>query len=152
MKKQQFRAQTLVEFALILPLALFLILGFFDIGRAVFNFASLSNSVREGTRYAIVHKEVINAAAQSSGYSELKQKIFDYSFGIPASDIIIEVTVTMQLGPDGNPSETRDKISITATYLFVPVTPGIKQILGDGNGIPIEAQSTMLLEPISRDD
>jgi len=141
-----------VEFALILPIALFLILGFFDIGRAIFNFASLSNSVREGTRYAIVHKEVVNVAAQNAGYSELKQKVFDYSFGIPASDITIDVIVTMQLDPSGNVSETRDKISITATYLFVPVTPGIKQILGDGNGIPIVAQSTMLLEPISRDD
>jgi len=151
MKKQEFRAQTLVEFALILPIALFLILGFFDIGRAVFNFASLSNSVREGTRYAIVHKEVINAAA-APDYSALKQKIFDYSFGIPASDIDVNVTITMQLDQWGNVTETRDKISITATYTFVPVTPGIKQILGDGNGIPIEAQSTMLLEPISRDD
>jgi hypothetical protein len=151
MKKQQFRAQTLVEFALIFPIALFLILGFFDLGRAVFNFASLSNSVREGTRYAIVHKEAINAAAMAAGYPELKQKVFDYSIGLPASDITVDITITMQSDPTGN-ALLRDKISITATYLFVPVTPGIKQILGDGNGIPIVAQSTMLLEPISRDD
>jgi Flp pilus assembly protein TadG len=152
MKKQQFRAQTLVEFALVFPIAIFLILGFFDLGRAIFNFASLSNSVREATRYAIVHKEVINDAAKNAGYSELKQLVGDYSFGISASDITVEVTVTMQLDPSGDVSETRDTISITATYLFVPVTPGIKQILGDGDGIPIVAQSTMLLEPISRDD
>ena len=151
MKKQQFRAQTLVEFALIFPIALFLILGFFDLGRAIFNFASLSNSVREGTRYAIVHKEAINAAAMAAGYPELKQKVFDYSIGLPASDITVDITITMQSDPTGN-ALLRDKISITATYLFVPVTPGIKQILGDGNGIPIVAQSTMLLEPISRDD
>lgn len=148
MKKQQFRAQTMVEFALVFPIAIFLILGFFDLGRAVFNFASLSNSVREATRYAIVHKEAVNGEAMSSGYTELKQKVFDYSFGIPASDITVDVTVTMQSGS----SETRDKISITATYLFVPLTPRIKQILGDETGIRIEAQSTMLLEPISRDD
>lgn len=151
MKKQPFRAQTLVEFALVFPIAIFLILGFFDLGRAVFNFASLSNSVREATRYAIVHKEAVNDAAQTAGYLELKQKVFDYSFGIPPSDITVDVTVTMQSDPTGN-ALLRDKISITATYIFVPVTPGIKQILGDGNGIPIVAQSTMLLEPISRDD
>jgi len=79
MKKQQFRAQTLVEFALVFPIAIFLILGFFDLGRAIFNFASLSNSVREATRYAIVHKEVINDAAKNAGYSELKQLVGDYS-------------------------------------------------------------------------
>ncbi len=151
MKKQGFRAQTLVEFALIFPIFIFLILGFFDIGRAIFNFASLSNSVREATRYAIVNKEAVNAAAMAAGYPELKQMVFDYSFGLPASDITVDITITMQSDPTGN-TLLRDKISITATYLFVPVTPGIKQILGAGNGIPIVAQSTMLLEPISRDD
>ena len=148
--KKQFKAQTLVEFALILPIALFLILGFFDIGRAVFNFASLTTAVREATRYAIVHKEAINAAA-APGYSTLKQKVSDYSFGIPASAIEITVTFDTIKDPTGK-VDIRDKISVKATYTFVPVTPGIKQILGDGNGIPITAQSTMRLEPISRDD
>jgi len=150
MKKQQFRAQTLVEFALIFPIFIFLILGFFDIGRAVFNFASLSNSVREATRYAIVNTTAINADA-APDYSDLKQKISDYSFGILASDIDVTVSIDTIKDPTGT-VDIRDKISIAATYTFVPVTPGIKQILGDGNGIPIVAQSTMLLEPISRDD
>jgi Flp pilus assembly protein TadG len=145
MKKQAFRAQTLVEFALIFPIFIFLILGFFDIGRAVFNFASLSNSVREATRYAIVNKEAVNAAAMAADYPALKQKVYDYSFGISETDLQIDVLVTLV-------NTSRDKISITATYHFVPVTPGIKQILGDGNDITIVAQSTMLLEPISRDD
>jgi Flp pilus assembly protein TadG len=145
MKKQGFRAQTLVEFALIFPIFIFLILGFFDIGRAIFNFASLSNSVREATRYAIVNKEAVNAAAMAADYPALKQKVYDYSFGISETDLKIDVLVTLV-------NTSRDKISITATYKFVPVTPGIKQILGDENGIPIVAQSTMLLEPISRDD
>jgi len=56
-------------------------------------FASLSNSVREATRYAIVHKEAVNGAAQTAGYLELKQKVFDYSFGIPASDIDVTVFI-----------------------------------------------------------
>ncbi|MEN6524324.1 MAG: TadE/TadG family type IV pilus assembly protein [Anaerolineaceae bacterium] len=152
MKKQQFRAQTMVEFALIFPIAIFLILGFFDLGRAVFNFAALSNAVREGTRYAIANNDAVNSAAMAAGYPALKQKVYDYSFAIPPADIAVTVNITMQLDPWGNVSQTRDKISITATYTFVPVTPGIKQILGDGNGIPITAQSTMRLEPISRDD
>lgn len=152
MKKQQFRAQSLVEFALILPIALFLLFGFFDIGRAIFNFASLTTAVREATRYAIVHNEAINAAAMAAGYPDLKQKVYDYAFSLPPADITISVVITMQLDPSGNVSETRDKISLTATYLFVPVTPGIKQILGDGNGIPITAQSTMRIEPVARDN
>jgi len=150
--KKELKAQSLVEFALILPIALFLLFGFFDIGRAVLNFASLTTAVREATRYAIVHKEAINAAALAAGYPALKQKVYDYAFSIPPSDIAVTVSFTKQLDQWGNETETRDKITITATYPFVPVTPGIKQILGDGNGIPIKAQSTMRIEPLARDD
>ena len=152
MKKQQFRAQSLVEFALILPIALFLLFGFFDIGRAIFNFASLTTAVREATRYAIANNDAVDSAAMANGYPALKQKVYDYAFSIPPSEITITVNMTYQFDQWGHITETRDKISLTATYLFVPVTPGIKQILGAGNGIPITAQSTMRLEPLARDD
>ena len=48
-------AQSLVEFALIIPLLIFMITLFIDVGRAIFTYSELANSVREGTRYAIVH-------------------------------------------------------------------------------------------------
>ena len=145
MKKQQFRAQSLVEFALILPIALFLLFGFFDIGRAIFNFASLTTAVREATRFAIVNPAALNNTG------DIITKVYDYSFGIPPSSIEVTVTINTIKDPTGT-VDIRDNISITATYDFVPITPGIKQILGDGNGIPITAQSTMRIEPLARDD
>lgn len=51
-RKQQ--GQSLMEFALILPLLLMLLLGTFDFARAVFMYAQLSNGVREGARYGSV--------------------------------------------------------------------------------------------------
>ena len=63
MKNQRrFSGQSLIEFAIILPLAFFLITGFLDLGRAVFYYSSLTNAVREATRYAIVHKAEIEDA------------------------------------------------------------------------------------------
>jgi hypothetical protein len=49
------RGQSLVEFALLLPLMLLIITGLFDVARAVWEENTLAYAAREGTRYAIVH-------------------------------------------------------------------------------------------------
>jgi Flp pilus assembly protein TadG len=49
--------QALVEFALILPIALIVLLAVFDVGRAVFMYNGLTNAVREGARLAIVNQD-----------------------------------------------------------------------------------------------
>jgi hypothetical protein len=49
------RGQSLVEFALLLPLMLLIITGLFDVARAVWEENTLSYAAREGTRFAIVH-------------------------------------------------------------------------------------------------
>lgn len=48
-------AQSLVEFAFILPVLLLIITGIFDSARAVWQENTLAYAAREGTRYAIVH-------------------------------------------------------------------------------------------------
>src|SRR5437870_13661127 len=49
------RAQSLVEFSLLLPLMLLIITGLIDVARAVWQENTLAYAAREGTRYAIVH-------------------------------------------------------------------------------------------------
>jgi hypothetical protein len=49
------RGQTLVEFALILPVLVILLVGIFDLGHVVWTNDSLSNAAREAARFAIVH-------------------------------------------------------------------------------------------------
>jgi Flp pilus assembly protein TadG len=49
--------QSLVEFALILPIALILLLAVFDAGRAVFLYNGLTNAAREGARLAVVNQD-----------------------------------------------------------------------------------------------
>lgn len=56
--------QTLVEFALILPIMLVVIIGVFDGGRAVFTNTTLSQAAREGARLAAV--EAPNVGSSSS--------------------------------------------------------------------------------------
>lgn len=157
---QRQKGQSLVEFALILPIFLLLVVGFFDIGRAVFYYSSSTNAVREATRYAVVNREAILAELQDQAEEEangtcdgtiednpLKQKVLEYAFGInndlfdPCNDILIEITKT------GSESQFFNSVSIQFTLHYEPITPLLSQIVGS---IPIITQSTMYVTPGSR--
>jgi len=49
------RGQALVEFALVIPIFVLLLVGIFDFGRAIWVNDTLSTAAREAARYAIVH-------------------------------------------------------------------------------------------------
>ena len=54
-RRDSSRGQTMVEFALVLPVLMLLLIGFFDLGRVVLANDALSHAAREAVRYAIVH-------------------------------------------------------------------------------------------------
>lgn len=138
------KGQSLVEFALIFPFVFLLITGFLDVSRAVFAYASISNAVREGTRYATVSKTDLNTAYASPTNNPIIDKVISYSVGVNLTKS--QVAVVVQKDTSG----FYTKISITATHMFKPVTPGIKLIFGTNAGIPIKAQSTMRIAQGSR--
>jgi Flp pilus assembly protein TadG len=51
------RGQALVEFALVIPIFLFIFIALFDLGRGVFAYNSITNAAREGARLAIVNQD-----------------------------------------------------------------------------------------------
>jgi Flp pilus assembly protein TadG len=50
------RGQSLVEFALVFPIIMLLIMAFAEIGRAVFAFNTIANAARQGARVAAVNQ------------------------------------------------------------------------------------------------
>jgi hypothetical protein len=50
------RGQSLVEFALVFPIAMLVLMAVFDVGRAVFVYNGLTNAAREGARLAAVNQ------------------------------------------------------------------------------------------------
>lgn len=52
------RGQTLVEFALILPIFVLLLVGVFDLGRGIFAYSTINNAAREAVRLGIVDQNV----------------------------------------------------------------------------------------------
>jgi len=159
--KKQLKAQSLVEFALILPIAFFLILGFFDIGRAIFNYATLINMVREGARFAIS-----DSTATAGPYLNTVTHINEYAFSIPDVNLTptnagcfmassegadsvciftgtdISLTITRKWFSGSN---TYENIEVKALFTYKPVTPFIADIIGNGTGIDLVAMATMRL-------
>jgi Flp pilus assembly protein TadG len=54
-RRRDSRGQTLVEFAFVLPVFIFLLVAVFDLGHVVWANDTLANGAREAARYAIVH-------------------------------------------------------------------------------------------------
>jgi len=145
--KSNKRGQSLVEFALILPIALFLLLGFFDLGRAVFYYSSLTNAVREAARSMIVESNHDNEEAIRSA---IQDELYTFAFAINPNDIVFEFTYftedddmrTPTPSVPASPTNPITNIVISASYSYLPVTPFISRLLSDGN-ITLVTQSTM---------
>jgi Flp pilus assembly protein TadG len=61
------RGQSLVEFALVLPLLMIMIFGIIDFGMGLRSYISLTNATREGARFAAVGNEPGSYPANCTG-------------------------------------------------------------------------------------
>lgn len=114
----------MIEFALVLPIFILLLVGLFDVGRAVFAYSTVNNAAREGARVAIVDQ--FQAHVQQEAASAAA------GLGVDAS----EVSVTYEL-PDGTacPLVGTDGISlcvavVSVPYTYLPATPIIGNLIG----------------------
>lgn len=144
MRKFRFSGQTMVEFALLLPWMLLLLLGFFDLGRAIIYSSNLSNAVREATRSGIIMD-----FSDPQTESKLIAEVINNAFILPYSPE--DITVTTQKKNQGL-TEIFYKLEIEAKFCFVPVTPFIASIVGndckdDKEGIQFISKSVMHVEP-----
>jgi len=99
------RGQSLVEFALLLPLMLLIITGLFDVARAVWEENTLAYAAREGTRFAIVH----GSAGQGplpDGWSEGRADPTD-----PSDHVIAYIATVVRAAAIGVPN-----ITVTVDY------------------------------------
>ena len=55
MKNTKPSGQSLIEFALTMPLLLLLVMGVFDLGRSIYYYSAVHNAAREGARFGAVN-------------------------------------------------------------------------------------------------
>lgn len=156
--------QALLEFSLVLPLFLIMLMGVIDIGRAIWAQNSLAAAAREGARYAIVHggsastvcpvgppgpDTVIPVASSSCPYpSPSKQSIRDAVVAASnAGGTSLSVTVCYGTSCAGDTDVTAatnvrgTPVTVTASSRINLITPSI---LGLG-GFGISTTATMVV-------
>jgi Flp pilus assembly protein TadG len=119
------KGQELVEYALILPIFLLILMSILDLGRAVYYYSAIHNSAREGARYGIVFPNDL---------SGIEDVVRQKSVGLDPA----ELTVTTSL-PD------EDTIRVVVTFRFIAITPIAGALLGS-NEVTLGSQATMRIE------
>ena len=131
-----------MEFALALPIFLLLLVGLFDIGRAVFSYNTLTNAAREGARMAIVNQDVptiVQRAKNQSAIVELNDPSVVVGFYQMAADGTPNLTEPCNLVAVG----CLAVVSFEATYQ--PMTPIISSFLFP-SGVTFSAKSVLSIE------
>ena len=132
--RREGRGQTLVEFALILPLLILVLVGIFDAGRAVFAYHTVNNAAREGGRQAIVDQTASHIQDRAAQHA--------VSLGVDAADVLVDYrdaddpdTPNSCLTAEGDPALGTDEIYgclavVQVPWQYTAATPIIGNLIG----------------------
>lgn len=153
------RGQTLVEFALVIPVFILLLFGLLDLGRAVYSNNTLSQAAREGARLAAVEanwvgKSGSDCTAPTCPATTLGLKAdvttavnhMAVGLGVISSS---QVTLTCDSRPSTGPSPdcalnngTTNIVTVRVTYTYQPMTPILGQLF---SSIGLAASASMTI-------
>lgn len=126
MKNQD--GQALVEFAVVLPVLLLLIMGIAQFGMAFSSYLTLENASRDATRAGII------------GYSdeEIHDVISTFSPGLESDKLTITIT------PSDGSRTSGDTLTVKLTYNYELTVPIISSIFS--NMIVLNTETSMRIE------
>ena len=119
------KGQDLVEYALALPIMLLFLMVILDLGRVVYVYSALHNSVRDGARFGIINP------TDAFG---IETVVRTRAVGLDPAELTVFV-----VQPD------LQTIQVRATYQFTAVTPIVGTLIG-GNQWAVGSQATMRVE------
>jgi hypothetical protein len=132
-KTKREKAQTFVEFALVFPLVLLITYGIIELGRAVFIYAAVSSSAREGARYGVAAGVGANGVVQYADCQGIKDAAKRTAFLVTLTNIDIKYddgsTPKFSCPPPANSIKLGYRIIVTVTAEYKPV---IGKFLGIG--------------------
>jgi Flp pilus assembly protein TadG len=139
-RRRRAAGQSLVEFALVFPVLIIMLIAIFDFGRLVFAYNAITNAAREGARVGIINQtesgiqdEVINQAT---------------SLGLVAGDVVVTYVKSdapTQPCPDDPPTSLECLVVVTVSYDWQAITPVIGSIVGP---VTVTAISEMPIERV----
>lgn len=137
--------QSLVEFALIFPILILIVLFIFDLGRVVYYYSVLSNLSREGARYGIVYAAQHPTENEGQIINAVSPIICHYALALDVG--CPNPTLNVYLIDNDN-NGRNEEIQVHISSGFSPVTPLIGAFLDldENNQIILNSQSTMRIE------
>jgi Flp pilus assembly protein TadG len=153
-KSRSNSGQALVEFALILPILIIIILGIADFGIALYDKAMVTNASREGARAGIVFRSTVDAKTNIETYiphtqPEIDAVVKNYlaskliTFGTGSIDDWVVTGINLVgVSPNWSGGNGTFDVSVTYThkYLVIP------KFIGMGSTVNIGAETIMRLE------
>jgi Flp pilus assembly protein TadG len=143
-RRERSRGQTLVEFAMVMPIIALTVLGLVDLGRAVYSYNTLAQSARQAARTAIVNQNVTNVQNQAISSAP--------TLGLTTAniDVCFKTTATSATNcsstSDNCPQSTRviGCLAFVRTHIdYRPMTPIISLIW---SSIPLSSTSVGTIE------
>ena len=161
-RRQRSRGQALVEFAFVFPLIMFLAFAFLDVGRAVFEYNTLTNAARSAARVAVVNQIDPAAGPWNCQANKPVESVVspNWTFrgcamtagaalGVTSADVTVSYAP-----PPGVSLECSSRlhvgclVTVTVTNVYTPITPVAGSIIGP---IPMSATSEMPIERLFPD-
>jgi len=122
------KGQSMVEFALILPVFLLLLLGMVDLSRVISANFVLDNAARSAARIGVI----------SNDDDDIETVINNATTTLNDSPIVINIT------PDEDSRSSGDELSVEITYTVDIITPIVSNIIG--GSIDISGKTIMRIE------
>jgi Flp pilus assembly protein TadG len=152
-RRERSEGQTLLEFALVIPMVVLLLLAVFDMGRGVYGLSAVGNAARIGGRTAIVNQTATDirqrAAEQATGLGiDSTAVACDAVTNVPSTSSGVCVQFKLPDLSATCPSlEVGCVAVVTTKWTFNPITPLLGQFIGpvaltSTTQIPIESTCT----------
>lgn len=136
--------QALVEFAIVIPIFLLVLVALFDLGRAVFAWNTLTNAAREGARIAIVNQDVASIRQHAKNETAIVE-LNDPSVSVQFRQANSDGTPDMSAGGACSPVAVGCLAIVTFEATYQPITPIISNLLFS-SGVTFTAKSELTVE------
>lgn len=141
------KGQELVEYALIAPLLILLLLGIMEFAMVILSYNTIANVAREGARFAVAanNQDQIDGSA-SELCSAASNGIIATACSTALSLDPSRVRISTTLNSDVYQDEVFPVIDVQVTYTHTLMTNPIVTALGGTSALPLQAGASMRLE------
>ena len=122
-KRNRQDGQGLVEFALLLPVLMLILMSVFDFGRAIYAYSVVANSAREGARFAITDPD---------NPDDIITVVQNAAIGLDLAQLTVSVTYPGV-----------DLTRVEVNYTLELITPLVSQLVSEDGSLVLHSSATM---------